>query len=67
MSDDRWLGRISLGQAGSDTPDIPDGSDKWVLKFSPFGTTRSIAMIGMSNGGGRETEGILFVNGEKIR
>lgn len=67
MSDARWLGRISLGQAGTDTPDIPDRLDQWVLRFSPFGTTRPAAMIGITNQGGGETEGVLFVNGKQIR
>ena len=67
MSDERWLGRVVLGRLGSDTPDIPDPTDTWVLQFRPFGTTRPITMMGMTNGGGGETKGVLFVNGETIR
>ena len=69
MSDERWLGRIALGHASSDTPDIPDSSDDWGLGFRPLGTTaRAAAYIGMANTpGGGGTEGVLFVNGQKIR
>ena len=69
MSDERWLGRVVLGYtSSSDTPDIPSRlPDEWGLTFSPFGTTRAVAAIGMTNAGGGETKGVLVVNGEAIR
>jgi hypothetical protein len=70
MSDERWLGRIVLGYAGSDTPDIPDTEDSWNLEFRPAGTTLPAAKIGMTGAlkpGGGGDKGLLFVNGERIR
>ncbi|MGA2273940.1 MAG: hypothetical protein ABSH00_10330 [Bryobacteraceae bacterium] len=67
MSDEHGLGRIVMGRAVTDTPGIPDTLDQWGLEFRPFGTTRPIAVIGMTNLRGRETKGVLVVNGEQVR
>jgi hypothetical protein len=67
MSDERWLGRVVLGHAGSDTPDIlEDPSDRWGLEFRPFGTEMPIAAIGMTKAGSDHTRGVLMVDGNSI-
>ena len=55
-----------LGHVGTDTPDIPDSGDDWSLEFHPFGTTLPAALIGMTTSGGRETRGVVVVNGKQV-
>ena len=67
MSDERW-GRIVLGHAGSDTPDIlEDPWDQWGLEFRPSGTERPIAVMGMTKAGSDHTRGVLMIDGKSIQ
>ena len=67
MGDERWAGRLHLGHAGSDTPDILDDPwDQWGLEFRPVGSEMPVAAMGMTSGG-TQTRGVLVMDGKSIR
>jgi hypothetical protein len=68
MGDERWAGRLHLGHAGSDTPDILDDPwDQWGLEFRPVGSEMPVAAMGMTKSGGTQTRGVLVMDGKSIR
>jgi hypothetical protein len=65
MGDEKWEGRVHLGFV---EPDVLDpASDDWRLSFSPFGTTRPIASMGMFKAGAGQEEGRLTISGRRIQ